>query len=185
LLLLGRPDRHAYLWDTIRAHAIGRPWPQPEAVSALAFGPAGKLAAVGCRDGTLQLWEPSTGRPAAPPLDLGPSVTALAFSPDGSRLLAGTADGLAWEVDTGSGLAVGPPLRLSGRVGAAAWGPAGCLAAGDRAGLLRRRTSHPPESLPEEPAAVRMWAETLAGWRVEDDGTERPLPGAEWWREDP
>ncbi len=74
-----------------------------EPVTAVAFGPDGKLAASGDRAGNVKLWDLETGAEVAS-FQLGEgAVTSLSFRPDGKLLAGGGMVALPkiWDVQTG------------------------------------------------------------------------------------
>src|SRR5439155_527096 len=82
---------------------LGTPLPHRGPVTAVAFGPDGRSAVTGSRDGTARLWEL-----AAPPvrpalLRHAGHVRVVAFSPDGRTAVTGGDDGVArlWDAATG------------------------------------------------------------------------------------
>ena len=112
---------------------------------SVAFGPAGRLLAVGSADKTVRLWsvaDPSRpvplGRPLAGPTSYVDSVT---FSPDGKTLAAGVTDGTVWMWDLA--VPAHPSLMATingpnGHVYSVAFSPSGrVVAAGSADGTVR------------------------------------------------
>ena len=67
----------------------------PNAITALAFSPDGKIFASGHRDGILRLWDSENGRKLSTLRDHKRGwIKALAFSPDGKTLASSTIDGV-------------------------------------------------------------------------------------------
>lgn len=65
----------------------------PEAVTALALSPDGRILAVGGDAGSLQLWDVVARQPLGGLLTTaGERLDSLAFGPDGTTLYAGSAD---------------------------------------------------------------------------------------------
>lgn len=87
LLLVGRDDRSAQLWDVNTGHLIGSAMEHPAAISAVALSPDGTLALTGAEDGRLRLWDTSTGLAIGPPLAHGPTPRQVFFSHDGRTAL--------------------------------------------------------------------------------------------------
>lgn len=93
-------DRTARLWDVPtrgQKHALGH----PDAVTAAAFFPSGRLVATGAADGGVRLWETATGKLRGPIRDTPGKVTirGLTFSGDGDGLLVAAGDRVElWQV---------------------------------------------------------------------------------------
>ena len=82
--------------------------PGTAGATRVAFGPRGKLLAVGGRHGEVALWSPEQRREIKTlRRGLGGAVTSLAFSGDGDRLAVGGKDGRVdvWDVARGASLA--------------------------------------------------------------------------------
>jgi WD40 repeat protein len=139
LLMASRLGKSAQLWDLATGKPVGLPIKHPDWVMAVAFRPDGKVAAIGCKDGTARLWDALTAQPLGPPMVIGSPVGALAFSPDGQTLLTACADNLftagearLWNAATGQPLA--PPMPHAHAVSAVAFRPDGrAVATGDAA----------------------------------------------------
>jgi WD40 repeat protein len=83
----------------------------PGRVSSLAYGPGGRLLAVGLSSGTALVWDTDTGKLAFPPLVNHPDeVVAVAFDRQGTRL-ATVAGFRVWIWNTATGEPVGHPLE--------------------------------------------------------------------------
>jgi tRNA A-37 threonylcarbamoyl transferase component Bud32 len=88
LLAVGE-DRSVRLWEGQNPQEVRPLTGHPAVVTALAFGPAGRKLAVGCKDGTLWLWDLATRQHEdISPLPRGSEVDALAFGHAG-RLAVG------------------------------------------------------------------------------------------------
>ena len=112
----------------------------------MAFRPDGKLLAIACGDGTVQLWNPVTDRPVATLHATTSSVygvPAVAFSPDGKLLVSGGADGYVRAWNPATHQPVGAPLQIgngpAGAVFVVAFSPDGKLLAS--AGARRHRAA--------------------------------------------
>jgi WD40 repeat protein len=97
---------------------------------SVAFSPDGRVLAVGCANGEIDLW-PLDATGAMRPLVLKKHqalVWSLAFSPDGKTLASGSADNnvLIWDVPTGEDLMT---LKHNGTVEALRFSPDGRLLA--------------------------------------------------------
>ncbi len=87
LLLVGRDDRSAQVWDVKTGKLIGNAMEHPATISAVALSPDGTLALTGAGDGRLRLWDTATGLAIGPPLSHGPTPGQVFFSPDGRTAL--------------------------------------------------------------------------------------------------
>jgi hypothetical protein len=119
-------------------------------VSSVAFRPtAGRVLAVGYRNGLLRTWDPDSGKRIKKGAEASNDspVHCLAYSDDGSLLVTGGGDGTVQLADPETGQPLGEPLaRLNHPVLAVAFspgrgqGPSGwqySLAAGDLEGTVR------------------------------------------------
>ena len=90
------------LWDVTRQQEIARFNGHNEAITALAFAPAGLRLATASRDGTARLWESLARQTIAVFGEGKDPITAIAFSPDGKRLVTGHADAYVrfWDLAT-------------------------------------------------------------------------------------
>jgi WD40 repeat protein len=91
----------ALVWEAATGQELARMEHQ-DGVSAVAFGPDGKLVVSGSQDGTVLVWEAATGQEVARMEHQG-GVSAVAFSPNGQWVISGSGDGTArvWEATTG------------------------------------------------------------------------------------
>jgi WD40 repeat protein len=94
-----------------------------DAITAIAFNPAGTLVATGAawRDKTARLWDAGSGQPIGNPMQHSADVFALAFDPKGELLATGSGDNIArlWNAHTGE--PVGYPMQHAGPVWAVAF----------------------------------------------------------------
>jgi WD40 repeat protein len=100
--------REVSVWDAVcgrhRADLTGH----TDAITSLAFDPAGGTLASGDRRGNVRLWDAAAGRPL-PDTPFAPTglLTCLAFSPDGAFGLtcgANEAEARLWDLNTGKEL---------------------------------------------------------------------------------
>jgi WD40 repeat protein len=142
-------------------------------VTALAFGPHGRLLAAGRDDGVLVLWDPAAGKPVRALGGHPGRVHALAFSPNGRWLASCGEDHVVrlWETFTGL-----PAMEYSGHSGAVntvtfaadgrtlySGGDDGTALAWDLAGGHRGGAERPPK--PGAGDLLRFWGDLLS-----DDG---------------
>jgi len=101
-------------WELKTTHAIPpNPGGSPDNVTAVAFSPDGKTAAIGAQGGTAQLWElPDRGsfQAIGKPMEHRGAITDVAFRPDGRAVLTGSRDGTARLWDVATGLPLGQPM---------------------------------------------------------------------------
>lgn len=79
------------LWDTATGKSLFGPLEHTNYVSAIAFSPDSKLAAVGDFSGKVRLWDTATGKQIAEPLLHHDIVMSLCFDADGKHLAVGLA----------------------------------------------------------------------------------------------
>jgi WD40 repeat protein len=106
-------------------------------VTALAYGPGGRMLAAAGGDGNVQLWDPASHRLMST-ATLGATADALAFA-DGGKVLEAAAAGVIgrWNL-TGHARITLRPLGAGPAGGVAAFGPDGTLlATGDQDGNIR------------------------------------------------
>jgi WD40 repeat protein len=100
-------------WDVTRRELLGPPTQLPARVTAIAWGPGGKILTV-CNDGTAQLWDAEKGSRMGRPLPH--EVTSAAWDPGGHYIVTGDKAGNVrfWNAD---GTALGrPDFRQNGKV---------------------------------------------------------------------
>jgi WD40 repeat protein len=176
-LLLACDDGRARLWDVRTDCEIdpGHSLVHPGAVTAAAFDGAGGRALTGCRDGTARLWSLAGRAPLLPPLRHEAEVSAVAFSPDGKTLLTGCLDGGVRFWDAGSGQPLGPTLWHRGGVRAVAFDPGGRRAAASTEDGTVTQWHVPAPPVEGSPDRIRLWAETLSGLELDDQGAVQEL----------
>jgi WD40 repeat protein len=125
----------------------------------VAFSPDGKILAVGCADGSVELWplDSQGGKPYVVKKHSG-LVWMLAFSPDGKTLASGGADNnvVIWDVLTAEDLMT---FKHNGTVEAVRFSPDGRILAS---------AGHEPSR-----GSVCLWRAPL-----DDDGSQSPLQPA-------
>jgi WD40 repeat protein len=102
LLALGRNE--AAFVDTLTGRVVRRL--AHKELTALAFSPNGKTAAIGSADGTVRFWDVASGAAVGDPLTVGKSPLRLKFSPNNKYVLVQTDDavgqaGRLWDVASG------------------------------------------------------------------------------------
>jgi WD40 repeat protein len=103
---MGRELGHIQVWNTATGSLSAFKVPE-KVVTCMDFSPDGRLLAVGCRDGSLNLWAVTTGRVAVPLTGHSHWVRSVAFSPDGRRLVSSIgemgvpAEIKVWDAETG------------------------------------------------------------------------------------
>ncbi|MBI4563408.1 MAG: WD40 repeat domain-containing protein [Planctomycetes bacterium] len=106
------PHRKDVYGDPLPSGAVARlrtvRWRHAEAITSVAFGPDGRHALSGSKDGTLALWDVETGQRLRTFEGHSADVRSVAFSPDGKYLLSGSLDTTLalWDVATGKRLRV-------------------------------------------------------------------------------
>ncbi len=130
---LGEPGTIAW-WDPATGRLIRSYRGHQDAITGLAYDPAGARLATAGRDGTVRLWDVASGRQtlelAAPRV----GVSCVAFSPDG-RIVAAAGEGgniRLWDAGSGTELRTCPDQAAS--IWAIAFSPDGSMlaaAAGD------------------------------------------------------
>jgi WD40 repeat protein len=142
----------ARLWRAGTGAPLGKPWPHPGPVKAVAFSPDGRRALTGVvvpsttpgqeHRGEARVWDVTTAQPIGAALAQIRPVWSVAFSPDGRTLLTGNEGGEVRFWVAATGLPLTSPLWNIGNVNAVAVSPDGTTA-------LTSRTY--------EPANATLW----------------------------
>jgi WD40 repeat protein len=180
-LLLACDDGRARVWDVEADVEVlaDRPLEHTSAVETCAFDSEGGRVLTGCRDGTVRLWDVQGRRPLLEPLRHEGQVAAAAFSPDGRTMLTGSLDGTARFWDTDSGQPLGATLLHSDGVLGVAFRSDGRRAASAGKDQAVRQWHPPAPPRQGNPVQVRLWAEVLAGLRLDEQGAVLALSAEE------
>jgi len=112
-VLTGSADATARLWSTVNGNQLQEFAPvfsngvlisgHSDAVTSVAFAPAGTVIATGSADKKVKLWDVALGSETATLSGHTDAVRAVAFAPDGKALLSGSDDrtALIWDLATG------------------------------------------------------------------------------------
>jgi WD40 repeat protein len=185
-MALASYDHSVRVHDLATGTALAELPAHPDMVYAASFSPDGRLLVTACRDHTVRVWDWRAGRLVCPPFEHTKDATAAVFTPDGRWVLSVTHDETARAWDWRTGKPVTPPLALGGNPLSIAVTPAGQfavvggfrteLAILDLGDLLRAR---------DDPDALCLWAELLAGQQLHEGGGTVNLSAGEWldrWR---
>ena len=114
-------------WDGATAEPVGTPTALTAQISSAAYRRDGRMIAVGCIDGTLQLCDGETAERFGTAMIHPARVSAVAFSPDPEArlILAGYIDGSARLWDRASQKLLGPPVLQSSSIKAVTFLPDG------------------------------------------------------------
>jgi WD40 repeat protein/tRNA A-37 threonylcarbamoyl transferase component Bud32 len=110
----------ARLWDTTTGKELHRLESHEGEISAVAFGPDGKLLLVGSKGFTARLWDTATGKETHALKGHQGKIEVVAFSRDGQTIGTGSADGTVRLWDTATEEQLGAPLAHGGKVTALA-----------------------------------------------------------------
>jgi WD40 repeat protein/tetratricopeptide (TPR) repeat protein len=158
-------DRTVELWDAVTAKSIGRL--QHEGVApALAFHPDGKVLAIGSMDRTVRFWDTATGKPVGPGLWHQGQVLAVSYSSDGTLLATAGGAKTAQLWDTATSKPIGPPMPHPGLVKVVSFRPDG-KALRTVTDDATARLWDVPAPLAGEPDQIVLWAEALAGMKLD------------------
>jgi eukaryotic-like serine/threonine-protein kinase len=115
-------DQYLRRWDVTSREFLGTPARLPARVTAIVWGPRGKVLTV-CNDGTAQLWDAGEGSRVGAPLPH--KVLSAAWDPGGRYLVTGGADGSVRFWDADGGASGRPAFRQNGKVQVLAVSPDG------------------------------------------------------------
>jgi WD40 repeat protein len=174
----GWSAQNVYLWDARTLERCLAPLAHDDGVGAAAFSPDSLRLATSDDSGMIYLWETSTGRPLGRPMRHARGVSCLDFTADGRLLASASADSTARIWDGITGEALSPSLPHPNLVRRLEFSPDGrhlCTACYQGAGkpsairLYRLDVNRCPTG------ELRMLAEILGGFRIDGEGTERPV----------
>jgi WD40 repeat protein len=179
LAVTGSVGGFVRLFESATGQRSGARLSCPSYITALAYAPNGQTFAAGTVDGNIRLWDAATRLPVYDALPIGSPVTALDYSADSQLLLAGSREGSArlWHVPTGR--QIGATVVQSSAIVAAAFIPNSARAiTGSFDGLCQ--PWRVPAPLAGDATRLRLWVETVTGWRQSDSGNPIALSPAEW-----
>jgi eukaryotic-like serine/threonine-protein kinase len=179
VVLTGGEDKTIRSWDALTGEPLGPPVEFPYGVSALACSPDGKRVLVGSQGNYAQLWERDGWKPAGIPLPHRGAVNGVAFAAGGNLLVSCSNDNTArlWYALTSH--PVGPSLRHRDRVSGVAVSPDGTLLA-TASDDFTAKVWAVPVPRTEEAALLSGWVQALTGQELDERGTIRVLPAADW-----
>lgn len=174
----GWSAQNVYLWDARTLERCLVPLPHDDGVGAAAFSPDSLRLATSDDSGMIYLWETSTGRPLGRTMRHARGVSCLDFTADGRLLASASADSTARIWDGITGEALSPSLPHPNLVRRLEFSPDGrllCTVCYQGVGkpsavrLYRLDVNRCPTG------ELRMLAEILGGFRIDGEGTERPV----------
>jgi WD40 repeat protein len=172
---LAGTDGGAQLWD-LETHAITLKTPVRGQVTHISIRPDGKTAQLNI-DGFAREWNFATdGTMHSSLFQPEGGIDRIALSQDGKRVLVTGTDKIArlWDVSTGKQL--GPSLGTRARPVAFSQGDR-LMAVGDWDGRIYIWEVSTP--VPQAPARIRLWIETLTRMELDSTGTVRYLSDEE------
>jgi WD40 repeat protein/tRNA A-37 threonylcarbamoyl transferase component Bud32 len=176
----GSIDGVARLWDADSGQ-LRQELKHDGSVDVVALSDDGSRVATGIRKSTY-LWDAASGRLLGV-LPLDDKVNAMVFSADGRFLITASSDGTARLWDVATGKRVGPLRQHGAGVMALGLSPDGRLL---RTFSLTSQLHTWPLStdIPDEPARLTLWVQTLTGQELRPDGTLQSLSAATWRERD-
>jgi WD40 repeat protein len=171
----------------------------PSPIISSVFCPDDRAICAGCQDGSIRLIDSESGRLTATPLALNASVSAVAYSGDGRSLLVGTGDGALRIFDSRTWRPIGKPFShplpvtsiVVGREHHTFLTFSRKESSGTLRGLLMPHLEKPLTlevtarlweipGVPVSGQGIRIWAETLTGMTITEDGSPRSLDHEGW-----
>ncbi len=185
-MVLASYDRSVRVWDFTTGRVLAEMPTHPDMVYSANFSPDGRLLVTACRDRSVRVWDWRTGRLVCPPFEHAKDAMAATFAPDGRWVLSASDDGTARAWDWRSGKPVTPPLRLGGNPFSLVVTPDGkhAVVGGSRTELAVLDLGELAR-VDDDPDALCLWAELLAGQRLHEGGGTVNLSAGEWldrWR---
>ncbi len=190
LMALASYDGSVRVRDLATGTVVSELPAHPDMVYSASFSPDGRLLVTACRDRMVRVWDWRTGQLACPPFEHARDAVAAAFTANGRWVLSASDDGTAraWDRQTGkpvtpslSNSTGGSPMSVTvtpdGKH-AVVGGYLDTLVVFDLAALA-------PDDRVEEPDALCLRAELLAGQRLHEGGGTVNLSAEEWldrWR---
>jgi WD40 repeat protein len=186
LMALASYDHSVRVRDFATGSVVAQLPAHPDMVYSARFSPNGRLLVTACRDRTVRVWDWRAGKLACPQFEHAKDATAAVFTPDGHWVLSVSVDGTARAWDWRSGKPVTPSLLLRGRPLSVAVTPDGkhAVVGGFRTELALLDLGELARG-DDDPDALCLWAELLAGQRLHEKGGTVNLSAAEWldrWR---
>jgi WD40 repeat protein/serine/threonine protein kinase len=185
-MALASYDRSVRVRDLATGTVLAELPAHPDMAYSANFSPDGRLLVTACRDRSVRVWDWRAGRLVCPPFEHAEEALAAAFTPDGRWVLSASVDGTARAWDWRTGKPVTPPLSIKGQSVSVAVTPDGkhAIIGGDLAALAVLDLGELAQA-GEDPDALCLWAELLAGQRLHEGGGTVNLSAAEWlerWR---
>jgi WD40 repeat protein len=185
-MALASYDRSVRVRDLATGTVLAELPAHPDQVYSARFSPDGQLLVTACRDRTVRVWDWRAGRLVCPQFEHGKDAMTATFTPDGRWVLSASDDGTARVWDWRTGKPIAPPLPIGGNPMSLAVAPDGKHAVvGGFMGALAVLDLGELARGDDDPDALCLWAELLAGQRLHEGGGTVNLSAAEWfdrWR---
>ncbi len=172
-------DQVVRRWDVETGKVIGGPLRHEGIVEAIALSQDGRTILTGSRDHKARLWDFHSGLPLGQPLEHSSEVKKVALSPDTRLALTVCADGSSHLWDVQSHKRLSRPMRYETLIDDGKFSSDGsALLFQSSDGTVRLYDV--PRQLPDDPGAIRAWAQAQSGFQLDNQSEPRLISQAEW-----
>ncbi|MCI0746875.1 MAG: hypothetical protein L0Y58_15845, partial [Verrucomicrobia subdivision 3 bacterium] len=169
-------DQTARIWEAPSGKLLHSLYhaEEPYQFNSVQFSLDGRLIVTSAGNAA-QIWDAFTGQPVTAPLKHNGRVESVRFSPDGKRVITACNDSNARVWDAASGHLLGEPLRHRTRVYYAEFSP-------DDRWVVTASTDgtariwEVPRLSSSVPPWLAVWAEAVAGQRLDERSANQPVP---------